>query len=154
MRFYDKDFYICLMVIILSLSLLMFSAGYLQAADIDKLAQDINDDNLIVRLHAVKALGDTGDFRAVQPLIAILGDKDCGHTAANALAKIGKRAVEPLIISLKDENPFARRNAADALGKIKDARAVNPLINALKDNDLIVRRNSARALGGLKMQAL
>jgi hypothetical protein len=31
--------------------LFLFFAGYIQAADIDKLVQDIKDDNLIVRLY-------------------------------------------------------------------------------------------------------
>lgn len=133
--------------------LFIFSAGHLQASDIDGLVQDINDDNLIVRLKAVKELGESGDVRAVHPLIDSLGDRDCGHTAANALVKLvkkGQPSVEPLIITLKDENPFVRRNAVYALGEIKDVRAVNPLIDALKDNDLIVRRNAAKALGKIR----
>ena len=138
------------MMIVLFVSFFLLSAGHLQAADVDTLVQDLKDNDLIVRLHAAKALGEAKDARAVEPLIAALGDKGCGHTAANALAKIGKPAVEPLIVALKNENPFVRRNAAEALGEIKDSSAVKPLINALKDNDLIVRRNAAKALGKIK----
>ncbi len=138
------------MMVVLFISFFLLSAGHLQAADVDTLVQDLKDNDLIVRLHAAKALGEAKDARAVEPLIAALGDKSCGHTAANALAKIGKPAVETLIVALKNENPFVRRNAAEALGEIKDASAVKPLINALKDNDLIVRRNAAKALGKIK----
>jgi HEAT repeat protein len=138
------------MMVVLFVSFFLLSAGHLQAADVDTLVQDLKENDLIVRLHAAKALGEAKDARAVEPLIAALGDKGCGHTAANALAKIGKPAVEPLIVALKNENPFVRRNAAEALGEIKDASAVKPLINALKDNDLIVRRNAAKALGKIK----
>jgi HEAT repeat protein len=138
------------MMVVLFVSFFLLSAGHLQAADVDTLAQDLKENDLIVRLHAAKALGEAKDARAVEPLIAALGDKGCGHTAANALAKIGKPAVEPLIVALKNENPFVRRNAAEALGEIKDPSAVKPLINALKDNDLIVRRNAAKALGKIK----
>ncbi len=138
------------MMIVLFISFFLLSAGHLQAADVDTLVQDLKDNDLIVRLHAAKALGEAKDARAVEPLIAALGDKGCGHTAANALAKIGKPAVETLIVALKNENPFVRRNAAEALGEIKDASAVKPLIDALKDNDLIVRRNAAKALGKIK----
>jgi len=138
------------MMIVLFVSFFLLSAGHLQAADIDTLVQDLKDNDLIVRLHAAKALGEAKDARAVEPLIAALGDKGCGHTAANALAKIGKPAVEPLIVALKNENPFVRRNAAEALGEIKDSSAVKPLIDTLKDNDLIVRRNAAKALGKIK----
>jgi len=138
------------MMIVLFVSFFLLSAGHLQAADVDTLVQDLKDNDLIVRLHAAKALGEAKDARAVEPLIAALGDKGCGHTAANALAKIGKPAVETLIVALKNENPFVRRNAAEALGEIKDSSAVKPLINALKDNDLIVRRNAAKALGKIQ----
>lgn len=137
-------------MIVLFVSFFLLSAGHLQAADVDTLVQDLKDNDLIVRLHAAKALGEAKDARAVEPLIVALGDKSCGHTAANALAKIGKPAVETLIVALKNENPFVRRNAAEALGEIKDASAVKPLIDALKDNDLIVRRNAAKALGKIK----
>ena len=138
------------MMIVLFVSFFLLSAGHLQAADVDTLVQDLKDNDLIVRLHAAKALGEAKDARAVEPLIAALGDKGCGHTAANALAKIGKPAVETLIVALKNENPFVRRNAAEALGEIKDASAVKPLVDALKDDDLIVRRNAAKALGKIK----
>lgn len=138
------------MMVVLFVSFFLFSAGHLQAADVDTLVQDLKDNDLIMRLHAAKALGEAKDARAVEPLIAALGDKGCGHTAANALAKIGKPAVEPLVVALKNENPFVRRNAAEALGEIKDASAVKPLVDALKDDDLIVRRNAAKALGKIK----
>lgn len=142
------------MMIVLFVSFFLLSAGHLQAADVDTLVQDLKDNDLIMRLHAAKALGEAKDARAVEPLIAALGDKGCGHTAANALAKIGKPAVEPLVVALKNENPFVRRNAAEALGEIlgeiKDASAVKPLVDALKDDDLIVRRNAAKALGKIK----
>mgnify|MGYP001578381448 CR=1 FL=1 len=54
-------------------------------------------------------------------------------TPSSPLAKIGKPAVEPLILVLKDRDTDVRVNAAGALGKIKDPRAIKPLIEALKD---------------------
>jgi HEAT repeat protein len=61
------------------------------------------------------------------------------------------RAVEPLIAALRDTDPIARKNAADALSNIKDPRAVEPLIAALKDADPIVRQVafSSLARGGI-----
>jgi HEAT repeat protein len=121
--------------------------GYSQAANTDELIQQLNQDNVITRLHAVKALGETKDARAVEPLIAVLKDSKCGLQAANALAKIGNPSVPSLVTALKSDSPVARRNAAMALGKIKDASAVKPLIVALNDENPIVRRNAAKALG-------
>jgi HEAT repeat protein len=136
-----------LTMIVLVISFCLLFVGYLQAADIDKLVQQLKDRDLIVRLHAIKALGDTKDACTVESLIANLKDDNCGCTAANALAKIGKPSVEPLITALKAESPIARRNAAMALGKIKDASSVKSLIITLKDENPIVRRNAAMALG-------
>src|SRR5574341_1373635 len=45
--------------------------------------------------------------------------------------------VEPIIEALKDEDYNVRRDAAEELGEIKDAKAVEPLIEALKDEDNI-----------------
>ncbi|MCD5397553.1 HEAT repeat domain-containing protein, partial [candidate division NPL-UPA2 bacterium] len=56
------------------------------------------------------------------------------------------RVVEPLIASLRDEDPHVRRSAARALGKIGDPRAVGPLIAALKDEDSNVRKSAAESL--------
>jgi HEAT repeat protein len=114
------------------------------------LIRKLNHEDLIVRLSAIKTLGELKDAIAVDPLVATLRDKDCGCTAANALARIGKPSVESLCAALKDDSAIARRNAATALGKIKDTSAVEPLIATLKDEDLIVRRNAAAALGQIK----
>ena len=57
--------------------------------------------------------------------------------AAFVLGKLGDaRAVEPLIVALKDEDMNIRFTATLALGQLADTRAVEPLIAALKDNDL------------------
>jgi HEAT repeat protein len=139
-----------LTIILAFISLCLLPFGHLQADDIDKLVQNLTNEDVIVRLNAAKALGEMKDARAVEPLIMTLKDEKCGSMAANALVKIGKPSVSPLIAALKDDDPIVRRNATKALGEIKDAGAVEPLINSLKDSDLIVRRNAAKALGEIK----
>jgi HEAT repeat protein len=129
-----------------------------------------------VRRKAAETLGKLRDTRAVEPLIAALKDKDKGvrRKAAEALGKLqGVQAVEPLIAALKDEHELVRqvalralgqiwqlprlaelgsssrsmrREAVEALGKLRDARAVEPLIVALEDDDWWVRSGAARAL--------
>ena len=136
-----------LTMVVLVISFCLLFVGYLQAADIDKLVQQLNDGDLIVRLHAIKALGDMKDASTVESLISNLKDDKCGCTAANALAEIGKPSVEPLITALRSESPIARKNAAIALGKINDASSVKSLIITLKDEDPLVRGSAATALG-------
>lgn len=75
-----------------------------------------------------------------------------GYGAYN-LGKMGKRAapaVPFLIDALKDEDKDVRKNAACALGEIKDPRAIEPLIAALKDKDDNLRRRVPIALGKIK----
>jgi HEAT repeat protein len=72
------------------------------------------------------------------------------EAAAWALRRIGdKRAVEPLIQALRDEDHDVRRAAAEALGTIGDPRAVEPLIRALRDENWEVRKAAVEALDKL-----
>jgi len=71
---------------------------------------------------AVSALGEIGDARATEPLIAAMGDKYWGMrlAAAASLGKIGDtRAVRPLIAALKDEHWRVRLAAAVALDNLR-----------------------------------
>lgn len=102
----------------------------------------------------ISALEMIGDERAVEPLMSILRDEEnysdhLRSDSGNALVKIGKPAVEPLIAALKEDDSSTRCLAADALGSIGDRRALEPLIAALKDNDPWVRSGSTDALGKL-----
>ena len=77
-----------------------------------------------VRMRAVWFLGYTGDPRAIQPLIR----------------------------TLKDENPTVREAAANALARIGDARAVTALSNTLlvPDKNSDVRKAAVNALACIK----
>jgi len=87
---------------------------------------------------AVKALGQIGDVRAVEPLIAAFKNKSVTESAIDTLVKIGTPTVEPLIAALRDENWYTRWAAAKTLGQIGDTRAIEPLIAALQDKDASV----------------
>ena len=130
----------------------------------------LEDDDEGIRWLATNALGKLGDKRAVTPLIAALKDTDSDVRciAAHALGYLGdqpspelspsrsasaeqgrlacKRAVEPLIVALKDTDSSVRRWAANALGKLGDRRAIESLIVALKDTNPAVRESGAWAL--------
>jgi HEAT repeat protein len=68
--------------------------------------------------------------------------KHSRRAAAEALGWIGDvRAVEPLIVALKDTHESVREAAAKALGWIGDKRAVEPLTALLSDEkNLYVKR--------------
>jgi len=88
----------------------------------------------------------------IDPLIRDFKGETWGarEEAIEALARIGKPAVEPLIAALNDDVPAIRTGAAESLGKIKDDRATEPLIQALKDETWGVREKAAESLGKIK----
>lgn len=78
-------------------------------------------------------------------------DPDVRQNLAQALAKIGPAAVEPLIAALGDDLAERRAGAAYALGQIgAPARSALPkLLDALDDKDLDVRRQASYAISRL-----
>src|SRR5450759_2332909 len=82
----------------------------------------------------VEKLKAKRDVKGLIKALGYQKDPAVRRAAAEALGQIGDaRAVEPLIAALKDESWGVRRAAAEALGQIGDARAAEPLIAALKD---------------------
>ena len=78
--------------------------------ELEKLLEKLKDENWIVRQHAVRALGNTGDTRAVEPLIKVLEDKNeywiVRQEVAEALGKIGSPVIDPLVRSLMTNAPY------------------------------------------------
>ncbi|MCP4543059.1 MAG: response regulator [Chloroflexi bacterium] len=131
-----------------------------------------------VRKAVARTLGQLGDTRAVEPLIAVLQDvkvASVGASAAEALGELGdSRAVEPLIITMSDKFWEVRRAAAESLDRLGwkpkvnhtgavywiakqnwnqcvrlGTLAVKPLITTLTDESKRVRMMSAEILGEL-----
>jgi HEAT repeat protein len=102
---------------------------------------------------AARELGRLGHPRAIQPLADLLGVPEVNDAGAEALIRVGAKAVDVLIPLLRSENALARRTTARALGEIRDARAVEPLMTVLQgDDDYAVRTAAADALGQIKHQ--
>ncbi len=80
--------------------------------------------------------------------VTMLQDGDVRRRqAATALEVRGdRRAVDPLIGALRDDNPSVRAPVARALGALGDLRAVDPLCEALDDPLSEVRAEIVRAL--------
>jgi HEAT repeat protein/S-adenosylmethionine/arginine decarboxylase-like enzyme len=76
-------------------------------------------------------------------------DPGVRHTAAAALGETGDdRATEQLVARLEnDSDPTVRRAAADALGRISPPTAITPLRTAIGDDAESVRRTAVIALG-------
>lgn len=96
-------------------------------------AIELSDQDPKVRLICARALGKMGDQQGVQKLLSLLSLKDSAIRvpAIQALADVGRPAVDSLLKTL-DEPPLARQEGAcQALGKIGDAKAVEALVGVL-----------------------
>lgn len=141
---------------------------------VDELAELLKDKERAVNKTAAQALIRIGKV-SVAPLISMLKHENI-HTRQSAAtvlsavrwqpkndedrawllvgklqcaqaANLGKIALKPLLLTLKQGDTPARAKAALALGKITDVRtAVKPLLNALND-EKSVRINAAKSLG-------
>jgi HEAT repeat protein len=112
------------------------------------LAAAVNDTDANVRSNSIEALQHIDEACAVKLLIGVLREANWFRRwyATEALVRIGRTAVPPLVNALEDRDSNVRRHAARALGKIGEARAVRPLTAALSDGHEEVRREAAQAL--------
>jgi HEAT repeat protein len=116
-----------------------------EKGDVFGLIKALGHKEASLRKDAAMALGEVGDVRAVEPLIAALKEKspDVGRyvrvlhsqvrrAAAGALGKLGDtRAVDPLIAALVD--PEVRSAARAALAKLVSPARANALAHEAKD---------------------
>jgi bilin biosynthesis protein len=112
---------------------------------IPHLMQALDDEDVVYRRSAVKALGMMG-FDAVQPLVAALTNSDnvtVRGSAAKALAQIALNYPEEpfpveglagLKTGLQDDNPVVHIGSAMALGEIGEP-ALDILIESLQSTD-------------------
>ena len=148
-------------LMILFLSLLVFTIPIAHCNESDEVQEwiaELKDEDPRIRQTAAEILGRLKDPRAIGPLILALVDEasEVREAASEALKNFlfweksdaANRVVPELIVVLQDQrkDPEVRKNAAEALGKIKDPRAVEPLIATLKDKDSEVRWHAAEAL--------
>ena len=122
------------------------------ATAVEPLSASLKHEYGDVRRAAAKALGEIGDPRAVEPLLAAVkagttdSMRDGSSLAVEALAKIGTPAIDIMVAALRDVEWKVRRAAVLALSEIGDPRAIQPLIATLMDKDDDVRRAVAGAL--------
>jgi HEAT repeat protein len=95
----------------------------------------------------VEKLQEKGNLAGLIKALGYQKDGSVREKAAKALGESGDAgAVDPLGAALQDGDKAVRRAAAEALGQSGDARAVDPLIAALKDSAVDVQQTAAGAL--------
>ena len=113
-----------------------------------------------IRLAVIKALGQIGNVKAVDPLLKALESEDkwVRRAAATALEGIDdKRIIQPLMRHLLEKNEpdtEVRRSAAKALARMQPEEAIESLAKALRDSSLAVQLDAGYALGKIGEPAI
>lgn len=126
------------------------------APALDTMLAELKNPSYVIRKEAVTRLGGFKDRKTVEPLIAILENREKSVSiraaaAASLNALRDERSAPALREALNDENSAIRLQAVAALGSIKDAKAVAKL-SEMVENQLetdIIRAAAVTALGNI-----
>lgn len=121
---------------------------------LDYLIDALSDSDKKVRLSVINALGKIKSEKSAEALIYSFGDEkewEPGSSIKEAIKKMGKSALAPLVKAIKDDDEKVRLIAAKILPDIEGKEeAIEEMITALGDNNREVRDYMARALGEVK----
>ncbi|HBE25613.1 MAG TPA: hypothetical protein DDW33_08000, partial [Ktedonobacter sp.] len=110
----------------------------------------LKDDEIAVRVAAVRSLGEHGETSTLGPLVAALHDSawEVRAAAVWALGKFGEQApLEALMRATDDEDGSVRAAALRTLELMGDRVTIEPLVRALGDSDWQVREIATLTLG-------
>jgi HEAT repeat protein len=120
---------------------------------IEPLIAALQCNDSFMQITVAKALSKFNDPRVAAPLIQALGESSTAaffygvrEEAEAALVNMGRHAIEPFLVALRDPNAGGRAIIARLLGQIPDARSVEPLLEALDDPDPELRKAALRSL--------
>jgi WD40 repeat protein len=114
------------------------------------------DEEISVRVAAVRSLGEQREASAIESLLAALHDSawEVRAAAVWALGKFGEQApLEALIMATDDEDGSVRAAALRTLGSMGDRVPLESLMRALDDSNWQVREIVTLTLGELGKQA-
>ena len=118
------------------------------AAAVRALVQALTDSEAHVRRQAVDALSAIGSA-AIDPLITLLWQSDEEAVRQGAVQALGdideERAIEGLMLALRDERGNVRATAVEKLERRKTA-ALPFLVRAIEEDDGILRQRALEAL--------
>jgi len=119
------------------------------------LIAELRDDNSSIHENAAKVLQNIGS-PAVKLLVTALmiRDDNFRYRVSMVLKQMGSPAIDTLNDALLNGDLRLRHGAADASGKIGDARGVDPLIITLGDMNEEVRMKAMEALGQIGTPAV
>jgi WD40 repeat protein len=122
----------------------------LSQTGVDKQLAALKDEEIPMRVAAVRSLGEQREASAIELLLAALHDPawEVRAVAVWALGKFGEQApLEALMQAANDADGSVRAAALRTLGLIGDRVSIEPLVRALDDTDWQVREIAVLTLG-------
>ena len=122
----------------------------LSQTGVDKQLAALKDEEIPMRVAAVRSLGEQREASAIELLLAALHDPawEVRAVAVWALGKFGEQApLEALIRATNDADGSVRAAVLRTLGLIGDRVSIEPLVRALDDTDWQVREIAVLTLG-------
>ncbi len=125
---------------------------------IKQLVQDLQSEDIQVRIDAVEALGRTGSIKAIDPLLNVIKTDtraELGESAADSLIVLdSEKPIDSLIEILNEhKSSKVRYNAIMALGGIGHEKAIGPLLKVFAtDKHHFVREAVVVALGTIRIR--
>jgi len=116
---------------------------------------EMRDEYWPVKIKAITLLGDSGNPRAIESLLATFNDSfmnwECPSIKSYAAAALGNfkedsRVVEALIEGVDDRELLTREASIQSLGKIGNPKAVQPLLRVLSDKSVTIRLSAVKSL--------
>jgi HEAT repeat protein len=113
----------------------------------------MGDESWRVRKEAVEVfVSSSSEENIIINLLELLRNEDNAglrNSAAEAVTKLGDRAIIPLIKLVHDPDADVRKFVIDAMGSINSMDFIQPLLSALHDEDVNVAAAAAEHLGNL-----
>ena len=128
----------------------------LRITGVDEYLAALRDEEIAVRVAAVRSLGEHGETSAIGPLLAALQDSSWEVRAATVweLGKFGEQApLDDLMRAADDEDSSVRAAALRTLGLLGDRVSMEPMMRAAGDSDWQVREIATLTLGERGEQA-
>jgi HEAT repeat protein len=125
--------------------------GDLQA--IEPLIAALKSKDSYLQITVAKALSKFDDPRVAAPLVQALEESSTAaffygvrEEAEVALVKMGRRAIEPFLLALRDPNAGGRAIIAKLLAQIPDPRTFDPLVEMLNEPNPELRNAALHSL--------
>jgi HEAT repeat protein len=126
-----------------------------KGANLDDFVRNLNSDDPAKRLQGLKSLTESKDPKAIEYIVAAVGDSDMRikAKAIDALGNLRATDATPVLVQhlfLRDTDPEVKQRILASLGKIGDPRAAKPIGEFLeRDLDPAMRGTAIYALGDI-----